>query len=163
MICKHCGTEVKDDATFCPFCGKPTKDAETKIPSYCPKCAAPTVEGAAFCVNCGEPLQAEKLDPYAPKKTVDYYAPAPKKSTGSERVLGILSIVFAFLMPFVGFVLGIIAIVGGNKSGDTSARTMGIVGLILSIVLTVLSIFAIVGLVALFVNTPELMPDSIFA
>ncbi len=48
--CPNCGANVKEDAKFCPECGKPTK-------AVCPKCGSAVKEGSKFCPECGQSLQ----------------------------------------------------------------------------------------------------------
>ena len=59
-------------------------------------------------------------------------------------VLGILSIVFAFLSPIAGLVLGIIGLVQSKRHGVSKARNLNILGIVLSI------IFFIVSMIILF-------------
>ena len=49
----ECGAKVKENAKFCPECGK-------KIGLSCPKCGAKIKKGAKFCSECGEKLITEK-------------------------------------------------------------------------------------------------------
>tara|TARA_Y100000310_G_scaffold342308_1_gene444967 strand:- start:1224 stop:1484 length:261 start_codon:yes stop_codon:yes gene_type:complete len=60
-------------------------------------------------------------------------------------VFGIISIVMAFFTPLAGFVFGIIGLVQSKKqktSLSKKARTLNIVGMVLSIILFTLSIVA---------------------
>ncbi len=62
MICKSCGTEVKDGVKFCPSCGgkielpspesqqPPKNDAGGNV---CASCGASLKPGAKFCPSCG--------------------------------------------------------------------------------------------------------------
>lgn len=62
MICKNCGTDIKDGIKFCPACGSkiellPEENEQflKKQPTEnkCPVCAAPLKPGAKFCASCG--------------------------------------------------------------------------------------------------------------
>ena len=33
MFCNHCGSQIDDDAMFCPVCGKAVKSGETAQPA----------------------------------------------------------------------------------------------------------------------------------
>ncbi len=51
--CEVCGTELIENANFCPKCG--TKAEEDSVPS-CPSCGAAIPEDANFCTQCGARL-----------------------------------------------------------------------------------------------------------
>ena len=77
--CSNCGADIKQDAKFCPECGKkvlkegmmpcPKCDAEIpkgskfcpecgkKLVSQCGKCSAELPPGAKFCLECGEKVE----------------------------------------------------------------------------------------------------------
>lgn len=55
--------------------------------------------------------------------------------------LGILSIIFAFFTPTAGLVIGIVGLIKSKKSGSKEAQRLNIIGLILSIVSLVISIY----------------------
>ena len=88
-------------------------------------------------------------------------APMPgQQPSMTPMVCGILSIIGAFFMNIVGLILGIVAIVTGNKQlrmyGPAAApraktgRTCGIIGKILSGLSILLSIFLVIAAVAVF-------------
>lgn len=52
MICKHCGSEVKDGVKFCPSCGKKTETV-TPPQKKCEKCGNLLNDGVKFCPSCG--------------------------------------------------------------------------------------------------------------
>ena len=59
-------------------------------------------------------------------------------------VLGILSIVFAFVSPVAGLIFGIIGINHSKKQGVSgSSRRLNIIGVVLSVVLLIISLIAI--------------------
>ncbi len=67
MICKKCGSSVKEDARFCPVCGEPFRfeeerdknrtnnnpNTEVSKNNRCIRCGEILPEGAVFCGNCG--------------------------------------------------------------------------------------------------------------
>ena len=59
----------------------------------------------------------------------------------ASYVLGILSIVFAFVSPFAGLIIGIIGISQSRKHGSERAKRLSLIGIILSIIFIVLSVF----------------------
>ncbi|GIU68618.1 MAG: hypothetical protein KatS3mg001_468 [Candidatus Pacearchaeota archaeon] len=58
-------------------------------------------------------------------------------------ILGILSIVFAFISPLAGIIIAIIGIVQSNKGDAKKVRNLNIIGLVLSIIIFVLSLFLV--------------------
>ena len=113
---------------FCNFCGKENPD------------------NVAFCNNCGQPLQdqGQPQQPPQPQQGYyqqpqqGYYQPAPKKSYAS-MILGIISIVSAWLLAIIGHVTAIIGIILGVQEYK---RTKSNVGLILSIIGAVCSVIS---------------------
>jgi len=59
-------------------------------------------------------------------------------------VLGILSIVFAFVSPLAGLILGIIGLVQSRKYSVAKARKLNTIGIILSIVFLIISVIALI-------------------
>lgn len=53
MICKNCGREVDDEATYCYYCGKRTDGKK-----LCPKCGAQMPEDGLYCGVCGARVDA---------------------------------------------------------------------------------------------------------
>lgn len=61
---------------------------------------------------------------------------ADKIDLGSVAyVLGVLSIVFAFLIPFSGLVLGIVGLVHSKREKAEKAKKLNIIGIVLSVIL----------------------------
>ena len=76
--CKNCGSELKENAKFCPKCGSavslPEKNIDSKSSEpalkpdvqpasvsvktshFCKNCGTPLKEGSIFCKNCGNPV-----------------------------------------------------------------------------------------------------------
>lgn len=87
---------------------------------YCSNCGNEIDENAVICVKCG--CAVTKAESTAPTNTA-----TPKAAT----ILGILGIVFAWLIALVGHVLSIVGIFVGVKEYKTAGKTSG---LILSII-----------------------------
>ena len=58
-------------------------------------------------------------------------------------VLGILSIVFAFVSPLAGLVLGIIGLIQSKKYKLLRSKKLNLIGVILSIIFLVISLIAL--------------------
>ena len=144
---------------------------------FCEKCGSVIPEGATFCPECGSPVSAEAKGATAPNNDFAQQQPVPaqyaqpayqqpplvdkKEGKGfaiAALVLGILSIVFCWMWWFIGlpFILAIIglifAIVALAKKSDGKGIAIGglitsIVGFILSIVVVIISIFAVTSVV----------------
>ncbi len=52
-LCSYCGAKVKNDAQFCPFCGRPMNTVATK--KFCVRCGTELKDEEMFCHNCGSP------------------------------------------------------------------------------------------------------------
>lgn len=140
MKCTKCNHEYDDSLSACPLCGEPAPsktaaaDQESRYEEPRPQYAAP--------VPAATP---------APKQ--------PENSGAAPLILGILSL----MLPMVGIVLAIIAIVMGNTqrkefpAGTThhalghAGWVLGIIGLVLQAIL-VIWYFAIIGMVLNFVQ-----------
>lgn len=126
----------------------------------CSKCGKDIAETDHFCSNCGEVNDRYNPDGssnpedsygysngYGASGGDDIYTSRPTYQNESYGVkpespaLGILSIVFAFIWPFVGMILGI---VGLAKLKEKPNRTKCIIGLVLSVVFLVIYIVLVV-------------------
>ena len=52
-FCRHCGNEMKDEATVCVKCGIAEKTPVTSEVAYCKSCGAEMNGKAAVCIKCG--------------------------------------------------------------------------------------------------------------
>ena len=57
-------------------------------------------------------------------------------------VFGILSIVFAFFSPFAGLIFGIIGLIQSNKLKFQKAKRLNIIGIVLSVIFSIIQIIA---------------------
>ncbi len=57
MDCKQCGREIREGASFCPYCGSPVQAAPKTV--FCIFCGAELPDEAAFCPNCGKQVPPE--------------------------------------------------------------------------------------------------------
>lgn len=51
MKCFACGVQIRQEARFCPYCGK--NQSERPAEQLCPQCGQPLTPGAGFCDSCG--------------------------------------------------------------------------------------------------------------
>ena len=107
---------------------------------YCSFCGKEILDEAVICPGCGCMVQNSSV-----KKVVSTSSDSEKK-TQVSLILGIVSIVFAWLFALVGHITSIIGIVTGIKEYKETDK---MIGLVLSIVGEVCSIFSsIIGAVA---------------
>ena len=93
MKCSNCGTEIADNAVFCPSCGaKQAKQPQNR--PVCRSCGAPLKAGAQFCPACGAKVEAAQAAPQAPQPAPHTAQPAaepaspPQKATKSAPQTG---------------------------------------------------------------------------
>ena len=104
---------------------------------FCTHCGTEVSDDAVICVNCGCAIEQKPAAPAA--------APAGKIQV--SVILGIVGIIFAWLLAIIGHITSIIGIVFGIKEYK---QTNKMLGLILSIVGEVFAILSsIIGAVAL--------------
>ncbi|MEA4853196.1 MAG: DUF4190 domain-containing protein [Christensenella sp.] len=154
MICKRCEQTYSDALTMCPYCGapkeagqeQPSNNAESGYGETQPQ-GTPPVYGqqygqSAYGQQYGQP---------------QYYAPVPVKVKGASASLicGIIGFILCWI-PFVGLALNIIAIAlsaSSKKYGQSGIATaglvLGILGLIVSIIVSVVMLFAFAAIGAI--------------
>lgn len=93
---------------------------------FCTKCGKEINDQAVVCVHCGCLVENGNHGGYASVSNMTAGTETAEKST-----LAVLSFVFAFLMPIVGFVLGI---VGAIKYKNRKYKNLSVIAIPLSIV-----------------------------
>lgn len=132
MFCENCGKQIPDGTQVCPYCSAEyqTEDS-TNTP---PVTNTPPINNT---YTAPDPFIANQ------KKPLDYSA--------ISTVLGIVGLVFCFSCS--GFIINIIGLIFGikakNESGRNAGLVMSIIGLILAIITTILSIGWTVSIIAL--------------
>ena len=100
---------------------------------YCKYCGQQINDDAYVCVHCGRVV-----------------AEQPRENKPNDvNIYAVLSLVFAFLMPVAGIVLGVIGMSDAKKTGG-NGRGPAVAGLTLSIVFIVLVILALVVYLSMF-------------
>ena len=108
MFCRYCGNQLPDEAKFCPKCGKITEAAQAAAEPAAQPVAESVVETAV------EPVAQPVYETVDISNDIGCCEQAPavdeqkkKNSAGEILKYGIMSLVFAYVLPFVGGILGI--------------------------------------------------------
>lgn len=112
---------------------------------YCPKCGKVINDDAFICPHCHNYLKEE------PKPNIETNT-ISKDTDEPYFGIGVCSIFLAFLMPVVGLVLSILTIL---KAKVKSNKTMGKVGLFLSIFMLILYIVILIVTFIILIQTIE--------
>ena len=115
---------------------------------YCYKCGKQLSDLAKYCDGCGtkqlieSTISQEKVKDSIPNDSSISHPINNKKEKNDDHnveILGIISLLFAFLNPFVGFILGII---GTKKIKDHSSKYyhMAFASIFVAIVVVLLAI-----------------------
>ena len=134
MYCAKCGKEMDDNAKFCPSCGAGTS-GETTSNQQPPEQEQP-------------PVQPQQQQTYS-QPAASTVQPAAEPGSGlgvGALVCGIIGLVLC-LVPFVGLILSIVAVVLGGKGRKTlpeGKRGMALAGFILGIIGLVISIIYLI-------------------
>lgn len=131
---------------------------------FCPACGSANEPHSNFCRECGAVLVAPPQQPYPTPPPAPYGPPlaypGPPAYPGMQRSAGLcvaalIAGILAWLIPFVGPLLAVLAIVLGalgirevnRRPQELSGRGMGIAGLVLGITGLAVSVLIIVLLV----------------
>lgn len=148
MTCTQCGYEVTDGATTCPVCSQPLSNSQ-------PEQQPPMQSEQQPSVQQQPPMQQPQQPNYSYPNQPQYgpgYPPA--KARTAPLILGIVSIVFAFIIPLVSLICSLVGLSMANadiKKGLTTQKYMkiiNIVALVLTIISFIFNIIMAVGLVA---------------
>lgn len=90
--------------------------------NYCSNCGAPVNENAYVCLNCGFLLKKEE-----------------EQIQKDGKTLGIVGL-FVWLVPLAGWIVSGIGLSQAKKADNESAKTMNIIGLVLSTAMFVISL-----------------------
>lgn len=158
MICKHCGREINDELSECPYCHQPTVEVEEfsftegaddgfkrgDLPEYCPACGAKTEAGVRYCPMCGKDLEeAESVNADDENDGAAENARKNSKLYGNSKILGVLSVILWIVSPVAGFILGLLAIHYGGKAKNTIAISLGAIGLSVSALIFIVELIVI--------------------
>ena len=133
MFCRNCGSELNDDAVFCPNCGVQTTGGNpnnANNPNNIKSFNASAVSGAPA------PMPAPMQQPGYVQQ------PQPSGTNGlgiAGFVLGLLSLGLGFyfcITPIIALVLSIVGVV--KMKNYQSCNALAIVGLVLSIIATII-------------------------
>ena len=89
--CPHCGEEVEEGLTVCPYCHRamPKTDAPTADENriICPKCGYPMKQGSNFCIMCGTPVEqkTDSASPTTASEPVKAAAPVTQPTETAEE------------------------------------------------------------------------------
>ncbi len=112
-FCPNCGKELRDDELFCSECGNAVNAAPQQ-----------PIQGQ-------QPIYGQQ--PYSPQQASQFQQPPIEKE---KNTLATCALVFAFLMPIVGLILGII---GTVKYKSEKLKKQCIIAIPVSIVVWIIS------------------------
>lgn len=79
-FCSECGTQIRDDARFCPNCGKAAVQPAPQQPK-CAYCGAELKETSKFCPKCGRSVSSVTI-----QQTPPVPQPVPQESQPLRQV-----------------------------------------------------------------------------
>lgn len=157
MICSKCNHEYPDDQAICPICGEPRpSDTASGTPGGGYGTGADSGYSSQSASGTGTYMQTSASTSQWQRNTTP--PPAPPLPSGQEGksgttplVLGILSL----FLPYIGIVLGILAIVFGSGAKKTNLKgsadyALGHAGWILGIIGLCFQAFLVIWMVAIF-------------
>ncbi|MBR6133666.1 MAG: zinc ribbon domain-containing protein [Bacilli bacterium] len=106
---------------------------------YCTKCGKETKSGN-FCQYCGQPLNNQQFTP-----------PETNKKEIAGLIIGIISLVFNFVLFFISIPLSIIGIIISKKAKkETNKTNAGLIMNIISLVLSIIELLITIVIVVIF-------------
>lgn len=122
--CSECGKEMSDHAKMCPNCG-----CDNNI-MFCPECDKQLSTKASMCPNCGYAFKTNNSNGNTDERGENY-----------NMALASLICSFFVVTSMISLVLGII-VLNSNKGKQNSAKTMGLISVIISGAFMVICFFA---------------------
>lgn len=119
-FCPNCGKELRDDELFCSECGNAVNAASQQ-----------TIQGQ-------QPIYGQQ--PYSPQQVPQAQYPAV---SAEKKGLAVCALVFSFLMPIVGIILGII---GAVKYKTPKFKNQCIAAIPISIVVWIINIVFVMNM-----------------
>lgn len=121
--CPECGVELYAGTKVCGFCGY-----ELEKVSRCTDCGAVLPEGASVCKECGCPVESHSSYVVLPQPVEQ---PATAVQAEQSGGLAICAMIFSFLFPPAGLVMGAVGIFvykrGINRGLSIAAAGIGAV------------------------------------
>ena len=81
MICKHCGREIEDSSTVCPYCKTPI--IRIKVKRICAYCKTEIKKGDKLCPGCGRNVP-EKIRELLEKEEMEGFPENAEKRSQRE-------------------------------------------------------------------------------
>lgn len=124
--CSECGKDMSDRAPICPNCGFKNNVM------FCPECDKQLSSKASLCPSCGLVFKSVVGN--------------GNDTKGENYGLSIASLICSLLgyTTFIGLILGII-VLNSNKGKNNSAKTMGLISVIISSVVLFIGFLFIVS------------------
>lgn len=144
MLCSRCQHPLDEGAAFCGNCGLRI----TPEPSQIPQAVAPPVSPVGSAVNQPaqvlSPLAPPQLDAAVASQPLNSYTNPPVPDHSGKAITSFVLAVLglpACLVPIVGIVFGVLAIVFGTLSIRSARKIFAIIGMSLAVVVLLASLF----------------------
>lgn len=149
MNCIKCGHEIETGSAFCGNCGQPVAPAAVPAAPAQPALplAAPTDVPAPVPDPTVPQTANPAIPPVSPAPGQTYSIPSEMAKPGGGKaiasfVLGVLGLIF-WILPLLGLIVGVIALVFGTQSVRSRHRKLSIAGIVLATVALLLSLMAL--------------------
>ena len=119
---------------------------------FCSKCGKELDDNAVFCMNCGNAVDAQSAahqpyqQGYQQPYQQGYQQPYQPYNNGNDRESSSTAncaLLFAFLVPLVGFIMGI---VGLSKYKTPTFRNRCIAAIVVSVVIWIIGLVSMIAL-----------------
>lgn len=115
MYCEHCGKQIEDGASFCPYCGSKVNVAPAPQPQG---------EKDEFFNDAPSPAPAQQQT--APRQPANAQPTASKTNT-----LAVVGFILAFFYALPGLICSIMGLKQCNQTGE-GGKGLAIAGIVLS-------------------------------